>query len=256
MSLFPAYGPPISSVVTETQSDDLFEMDVASLSWTADAGTLTAATGHAGTWSRGTTLASVSDALGSTYTALDAAPAYEQRDWDGDGVRESFGLRMDTSDRLAWPTSLRPMAHAGLLEIIETGARTTSGATLFALRNDGATGAGLWLDTSGTYYRMNYSDGSTTRTATLASGQPASGDRVQFLWELTAEGVLTFSQSINGGTATIATAAALALPAAWASSASFRWNSQGTSANPAQGWYRRGRIVAGALDPLAIVARR
>lgn len=256
MSLFPAFGPPLSTVITETQSRDLLEFDVAAVLWTADAGTLAAATGHVGTWSRGTSLASVSDATGSTYTALDAAPAYEQRDWDGDGVREAFGLRMGTSDRLAFPTAVRPMAQAGLLEIIETGARTTSGATLWALRNDGATGAGMWLDSSGTYYRMNYSDGTTTRTATLTSGQPTSGDRVQFLWELTAGGALTFSQSINGGTATTATAAALALPAAWASSASYRLNSQGTSANPGQGWYRRVRLMAGSLDPLVITARR
>jgi hypothetical protein len=68
------------------------------------------------------------------------------RDWDNDTVREAFGLRMGTSDRLAFTTALRPMAMAGMLEMIETGARTSASSCLWALREDAASGAGLWLD--------------------------------------------------------------------------------------------------------------
>lgn len=252
---FDVFGPPLPTAVAAPISGDLFSCDFRSLEVDPDTGTLTLPTGHVGTWSRNATLASVSDANGVTYTALDGQMAWEQRDWDNDGVREAFGLRMGTSDRLAFPAALRFVAMAGLLEIIETGARATVGATLFAYQVDAGTGAGLWLDTSGSFYRFNYSDGTTTRTATLASGAPASGDRVIFTWQLASDGALTFKQSINGGAATTATAAALALPSAPLTAGSIRLNSRGTSANPGQGWYRRARLVAGALNDTTILER-
>lgn len=256
--IFSPYGVPLSAAQLEVQSRDLFDLDFAYAEVDADAGTITTPSGHVGTHARGATLASVQDASAAgSYTALDGQMAWEQRDWDNDGsVREAFGLRMGTSDFLAFPCNLRPMAHCGLLEMIETGARTTSGATLWALRNAGATGAGLWLDTDASTYRFNYSDGSTTRTATLASGASASGDRLRFTWELGSDGALTFRLSINEAAEIEATAAALALPSAWASSASIRLNSRGSSANPAQGWYRRTRLVAGYVSPRALLERR
>lgn len=257
MSLFPTYGVPMSAAMTDTVSRDLFELDVASIVWSADTGTLTAASGQTGTWSRSATLASVSDALGATYTAQNAFPAFEQRDWNNDGVREAFGWRMATTDRLAFPTTLRPMAMAGLLEIIETGARTVAGSVLFAIRNDAATGAGLFLDTTGSFYRLVYTDGTTTRLVPLTSGAPVAGDRVQFTWGLTATGVLTFNQSINGAAATTAVGTALALPTLWgAGAASIRLNSESPTTNAGQAWYRRCRVVAGALNATIIVERR
>lgn len=249
MTLFPGLGTPAPAAPLEVLSRDLFDLDFADVEWSPDSGLVIARCGHTGAFSRGgAALAGVIDATGATYTASGAEPAWEMRDWDNDGVREAFGLRMGTNDRLPFATAVRPMAMHGLLELIETGARTTANATLFALRNDAATGAGLWLDTSGTYYRVSWTDGTTTRTATLTVGQPVSGDRVRFVWELSATGVLTLRQSINGGAETTASAAALALPAAWATGAAWRLNARGSSANPAQGWYRRARVRAGALD--------
>jgi hypothetical protein len=252
---FDLLGPPLAAAAAAPLAGDLFLCDFRSLDVDPDTGTLTLPTGHVGTWSRNATLASVSDANGVTYTALDGQMAWEQRDWDNDGTREAFGLRMGTSDRLAFPAALRFVAMAGLLEIIETGARTTAGATLLAYQVDAGTGAGFWLDTSGSFYRFNYSDGTTTRTATIASGAPVSGDRVVFTWQLTSAGALTFKQSINGAAATTATAAALTLPSAPLTGGSLRLNSRGTSANPGQGWYRRAKLVAGALDDVTILER-
>lgn len=255
MSLFPQFGVPLSTAALDIVSPDLFELDFANMERTLEGGEIRAASGHYGTFSRGATLASVADANGATYTAVNQQPAWEMRDWDNDTVREAFGLRMGTSDRLAFTTALRPMAMAGMLEMIETGARTSASSCLWSLREDAASGAGLWLDTSGTYYRMSYRDGATTRVATLSSGQPVSGDRVRFFWELTGAGVLTFYQSINGAAATSASAAALTLPAAWATSAKIRFNSNGTG-NAGQGWYRRCRLVSGALNQTTIQERR
>lgn len=254
--MFPTYGVPLSAVALEAQTRDLFHLDFRNAEVDPDAGTIATPSGHVGTFARAATLASVQDAsTAGSYTALDGQLAWEQRDWDNDGVREAFGLRMGTSDRLTFPCNLRSgIAIAGLLELIETGARTSAASCLWSLREDAASGAGLWLDTSGTYYRFNYRDGATTRTATLTSGQPVSGDRVQFTWELTSAGVLTFYQAINGAAATSASAAALALPSAWASPAKIRLNANGTG-NAGSGWYRRCRLVAGALNATTILER-
>jgi len=100
---FPAYGVPLSAKALDAQTPDLFHLDFRYAEVDADAGTITTPSGHVGTFARATTLASVQDAtLAGSYTALDGQMAWEQRDWDNDGVREAFGLRMAASDRLAF----------------------------------------------------------------------------------------------------------------------------------------------------------
>jgi hypothetical protein len=217
-------------------------------SWDGGLALLESDQGVAGAFVRAATLASVSDGVGTTYTAPHSMPAWEMRDLDGDSVRESCGLRMGTADFLSWPAAPAPQALSGMIDLVETGARTSSGATLFAISDDAVTGARLWLDTSGTYYRINYTDGTTTRTATLTTGQPSSGQRVRLRWTLTSAGVVSLWQSINGAAESTASASALTLPAAWAAGAKVRLNSRGATANPAQGWYRRVKVVAGIVS--------
>ena len=257
MTMFPTYGVPAPSSPLDALSRDLFEQDFANIEWSplVGASQIIAATGHLGSFSRGATLASVADADGvNTYTAVNNQPAWEQRDWDGDTIRESFGLKMGTSDRLAYPAAFRVMPTSFLLEFIETGAISTANATLLAYSNDAASGARWWISTSGTLYQLNYTDGTTTRTATLAAA-PTTGDRVQLYGEISATGVATLFQNVNGSESVVS-AAALTLPASWVASASVRLNSQGTSANPGQAWYRRARIMPSALNLSALLARR
>lgn len=220
-------------------------------SWDAALASLESDQGVAGVFARAAALASVSDSTGATYTAPHSMPAWEARDLDGDTVREACGLRMGADDRLHWPVAPVPQAMSGLLEIVETGAVTgTAGATLFAICNDAVSGARLWIDTSGSAggdYGLNYTDGTTTRTARLAVA-PTSGQRVRLRWTLSSTGVITLWQSINGGAETTATAAALTLPAAWGTGALIRLNTRGDTENPAQGWYRRAKLVAGIVD--------
>lgn len=256
MSFFPTFGVPSSAVGTDILSRDIFECDFAYLDWSADSNQYVALSGHTASFARGATLAGVVDANGNTYTALEAQLGWEYRDWDRDSAREAIGIRMDTSDTLGFSNSMLPMWHHGLLEMIELGARTmAAGTTIFSHRNDAATGAGFWIDTSGSGYRMNYSDGSTTRTATLSANTSATGDCLVFGWEISALGALTFSLTINSGAPIVATAAALTLPATWAASSSTRFNSNGTGSK-AKGWYRRARMRAGTFDLTALMARR
>jgi hypothetical protein len=217
-------------------------------SWDAALASLDSDQGTPGAFLRAATLASVSDGVGATYTAPHSLPAWEMRDLDADSVREAMGLRMGTADFLNWGVAPAPQAMTGLLDFVETGARTTANATLFAITNDAVSGARLWLDTSGDYYRISWTDGTTTRTATLTAGQPTSGQRVRLRWTLGGDGALVLRQSINDAPETTATAAALTLPAAWATGAVVRLNSRGDTENPAQGWYRRAKLVAGVVD--------
>lgn len=258
--MFPAIGTPLSSVALDAQSPDIFDCDFRNIEPDPDTGLIVLPSGQSGTWSRAATLASVSDANGVSYTALDGQIAYEQRDWDNDGIRESFCVRMGTSDRLAFPASVRSnVAIAGLIEFVETGAVVgTAGGTLLALTKDDGSGDGWWIDTSGTasgFWGFNYRVGGTTRTARLAA-RPATNDRVQIMWDLTQPGVITINQSINAAAVTSATAAALAQPSAWGTPFSIRVNSRGTSVNPASASYRRIRIVYGALNQTTIQERR
>jgi hypothetical protein len=216
--------------------------------WDAAPAALESVCGRTATYARAETLSGVTDGAGTTYVAPHSLPAWEMRDADGDSVREAVGLRLGTADVLSWPAPPAPQAMAGLLAFIETGALVDEDATVFAIANDAVTGARLWIDTSGSYYRLNYSDGTTTRTATLTAGQPTSGQSVRLRWTLSAAGVVSLWQSINGGAETTATAAALALPAAWGDGARVRLNSRGATVNPARGWYRRAKIVDGAPD--------
>lgn len=242
-------APALRDPTPRLLSACLFHVDFARAS-------LLSASGVAGVFARATTLASVSDGAGTTYTAPHSFPAWENRDLDGDTVREACGLRMGTSDFLHWVTPPAPQALSFLLEFVETGARTSANSTLFAICNDAVSGARLYLDTSGSYYRVTYHNGSTSVTATLSSGQPTSGQRVRLRGEWASNGALTIWQSINEAAETTATSSALALPTAWGTGAKLRLNSRGDTENPAQGWYRRLKLVAGAPDVAVLDAIR
>jgi hypothetical protein len=228
-------------------------------SWHGASGTLDSDQGVAGVFARATTLASVSDGAGSTYTAPHSLPAWEMRDLDGDSVREAMGLRMATSDFLTWGVAPLPQVHSGLLEFVEVGGVTgTSGATLWAICNDAVSGVRMWIDTSGSAggdYGLNWNNGSTTRTARLTVA-PTSGQRVRLRWTWAADGAIAIWQSINGGAETTATAAALALPSAWGTGAVMRLNSRGDTENPCQAFYRRLKLVPGIVDVATLEAIR
>jgi hypothetical protein len=246
---FPPFGSPLSAAALEVVSRCGFFLDVAAMEETSD-GLLRAESGHLGVFSRGATLAGVLDNNAVSYTAVDAQVAYESR-LDASGAMRA-GIRMGPSDRLVFADPPPISELSGYLEMVETGARVgTAGATLFAICNDAVSGARLWLDTSGTYYRINWSDGTITRTATLTVGQPTSGQRVRLRWTLSATGVVTLWQSINDAAETTATAAALALTTAWGSEARVRLNARGDTENPAAGACFHVVKIVNGTPPLA-----
>jgi len=175
---------------------------------------LAAVSGQAAHFSRLGTR-SATDSQGVTRTLVDGQPAHEWADLDTDGVRETPGLLMGSTDRLWYDMLLHPTDIVLYAEFVERGSLAAGGAVLY-VGNEAATGARILLESSGTQYRLTYTDGTTTRTSTMTGTAPVTGQRVQLTGTLSAAGVSQVRQRINGGTETgPAPAAALALPPAW-----------------------------------------
>jgi len=232
-------------------SSALFAWDAAdgpAMRWAT--GGLMARTGHEGTWSRGAaTLASVLAATGS-YTAQGSMPGWEARTIGG--VAQTV-LRCGTSDRVTWVPGHGPQPFTWRMSFIELGARTAANSTLWAYANDAVSGVRFFVDTSGSFYRVTYHNGSTFVTATLTSGAPTSGQDVLLWGTWAANGAVTINQRINGGSQTSASSGALALPSAWAAGTLIRLNRRGASVNAAQGAYRSLVIAPGVLSESEIL---
>lgn len=176
---------------------------------------LAAVSGQAANFSRAGTRSAI-DSQGVTRTLVDGQPAHEWVDLDADGVRETPGLLMGSTDRLWYDMLLHPTDIVLYADFIERGSLAAGGAVLY-VGNEAGTGARILLESSGTQYRFTYTDGTTTRTSTMTGSAPVNGQRVQLAGTLSAAGVAQVRQRINGGDETsAAAAAALALPSAWA----------------------------------------
>lgn len=198
--------------------------------WLARELALTARSGQAGTLVRAATATAVDD-VGTSGTVFHSQPAWERVDTDADAIRDRMALKLG-ADLLSWPFQPTPAAMAGIVEFIERGTVGVADAGLFYLGNDGVTGARLYIESTGTVYRLVYHDGSTAVTSALAAA-PSTGDLVRLQWTIGAGGIVQLSQSIAGAAWTTAAAsAAQALPATWgAGAAKLRLNSVGTG-NP------------------------
>lgn len=216
----------------------------------SSSGALVARTGERASWSRGSASLTGVEAANGTYTATRSVMAFEPR-VDAAGATR-VGLRQGTSDILTFPITFGPQDMSGALEFWELGARAVPNATLLAISNAGPTGWRFYLDSSGTHYRANWSDGSTTRSATLSVGQPSPGQFVTLSWTLLG-GVLTLQQAINANSPQSAgPAAALTPPDAWASGTVLRIGRRGDTENPAALTWTRCAIFAGEMTAAEI----
>lgn len=216
--------------------------------WQAVRG-LTALTGQPGTLTRASTASGNVDQTGATYAAGHSMPRWEMRDHFGTGTRDTVGLRLSTDD-LTWPVEPAPQTVTVLVEFSEAGTRTTSGAGLLYLGNDGQTGARLIIDSDGTNYRATWSNGTTSVTATLATATPTSGQSAQLLAQLEDTGTTqrirlaldvqrTIGESWTAWSGTVSRAATF--PAA----TRVRLNRVGSAGTQGDVWVRQVAIVPG-----------
>lgn len=219
--------------------------------WDARDAVLATIQGHAATLTRAAT-GTATDANGTSYTAAQHAPRWEARDI-GSGGRDALGLRL-AADDLTWAVAPAPRAMTLYVAFVEAGTRT-GGDGLVYLGNDGQTGARLILDSSGSNYRVTYHDGSTSRTATLATGTPATDAFAELRAELRADGSVRLGLSVNGGAETVTAASStLALASAWGSGAVLRANRVGSGGAQGSTWLRSLKLAAGVRTMAAMRA--
>jgi hypothetical protein len=167
-----------------------------------------ALSGQAGVLTQAATV-TVTDIPGNTVAVNNKQPP-----WSYVSGQLVTGLLLGTgTKRLEWPFRVVPQAMCGMIDFVENGGLAVVSGGVWS---NGSATARLWLDSSGTQYRMNYSDGTTTRTCTMTGTAPTTGQRVRLRWILSATGTIQLGQSINGGAETLpAASAATTLPAAW-----------------------------------------
>lgn len=193
------------------------------LVWLGRELTVDALTGQAGTMTRAAT-ATPTDSVGTSRTVVHSQPA-----WQTNTTHSRTGLLLGTNANLAWALPLIPQAMCGMVEFVESGTLTTASAGVFYLGNDGATGARLYIDSTGSQYRLTHDNGSAAVTATMTGTAPTSGQRVRLRWWLYSTGSVQLWQSINGAAETGPSASGTnALATAWAGT-TCRLNSVGTA---------------------------
>lgn len=226
-------------------SDDLRRASRCLVRWDARDASLDTVQGHTGTLVRAATGTAV-DSNGTTYTAVHSQPRWEMR--DDIGTRDAIGLRL-AADDLTWPVAPAPAALTAYVACWEVATRTTTGAGLLYLGNAGQTGGRLLIDSTGTNYRATLHDGSTSQSATLATGTPAVGAYTELLLTVTAAGLVTLTLAVNGGAPVSAVAgSALTLPAAWGTGAVLRVNRVGSAGTQGSTCLRRVKVAAGVHD--------
>lgn len=203
----------------------------------ARAGQLDALTGDVATFTRAATATCV-DSNGVTGTCIDGQERWESLDLvDSDGVTRKRSSLLLSTDDLTWAAAIAaatPAAQTWLIHAVERGTRTTSGAGLWFLGNDGATGARLWITGNATNYVLSHNNGTdATVTSTLATGTPATNAEFWLRAVLNTNGSVQLSLSLDGSTETTATVSstpATNLGASWgAGTAKVRVNRVGSA---------------------------
>lgn len=181
--------------------------------WRAARGLLTPLTGQTPTFTA-TTTGTADDVNGTSYTAVHSQPR-----WHWDSTQERPALRMTSRDQLYWALNIIPVEMTVYVEFIEQGTRTGSaGEKILHLghQTSATTDARFYIDTTGSAYRVSHDNGSANRQVTV-SGSPTTGDRVEILARLQADGGVEIEMSIDGATATTNSAGtANTLQSAWA----------------------------------------
>jgi len=120
------------------------------------------------------------------------------------------------ADTLYWPFLAKPAAMSVYLKFVERG---TVGLASSRIMQIGLTGAATdpraLISAAGGFYVGEHDNGVTDSTATLAAA-PTWGQEVELLLTLSAAGLPTIRQSINGAAETTATGSAAAFASAWA----------------------------------------
>lgn len=212
--------------------------------WRGDRASLTALGGQTATLARAVTAAPV-DYNGVSRTVPRDRPAWQHEDWDGDATRDTLACLFGTSDTCYWTVPILPAAMTLYLEFVQVGSMPAASASVCYLGNSGNTGARFWIDSTGSFYRVQHHNGTAAVTSTLAAA-PASGNRVAIRATLDSSGRVQIFQSINGAAETNGSLSGTnTLAAAWSDTRIYA-NSTGATNAAAVSWVRV-RLAYGGL---------
>lgn len=145
-----------------------------------------------------------------------------------------------TRDLLSRTFTARPQAMSIYVRFVE-GGTLVAGAWVVYIGN---TTTLLAIGSNSSFYAGNYNNGITAAVSSTLAAAPSVGQGVELLLTLTSAGVITISQSINGGTVTSgAASAARVLPVAWG--AQTIWVNSFSTANVGFNAFRNIEIMAG-----------
>lgn len=210
--------------------------------WAAHRHSLISIDGRVPTHTRPAT-AAPGDSSGVARTVVAHQPAWDNIDWDGDATRDTPALLLGPNDKIFWAYPQVPRLLTAYLEFVENGTLAIASAALLYFGNAGNTGARLWTDSTGSFYRVRHHNGTTEVTSTLAAA-PTSGQRVVLRAVLFADGSVQLHQSINGAAETSAAASgANTLAAAWSDTRLYLGTTGDT--NPGNVKVVRARIALG-----------
>jgi hypothetical protein len=251
----PNYAPVAARAVRRQNAPVL--TPVSRFRWQARFGDLDALTGQTGTLLRAATGTAL-DANGTTYTAGHSMPRWEARDYNATGFRDTLGLRL-AADDLTYLCNWTPERATLLIEFSEAGTRTTAGAGLVYLGNDGQTGARLIVDASTSQYRATIHNGTTSQSVSLATSTPTTDQTARLVVQLDDDGTNQRVRLIlrigTGSDTTTAYSSTVTRAAAWGTDAKVRLNRVGSAGTQGSTWVRQVAWCAGLLTIDEMVAR-
>ena len=144
-------------------------------------------------------------------------------------IPTASGTDARTIDALNFTFNARPQAMSIYLRFLELGSVLQADGTLLHIGAATNTNPKALLIANGSVYRMEHNNNTSTATSSAAA-TPSTGDIVELVGQLNADGSVQLVQSINGAAAVTATASStLTLQSAWVST-SLYINSLGTVA--------------------------
>ena len=199
------------------------------VSWQARGLSVDADTGQAGV----ATFAASANVIASdatTFAAVAGMPRWQMQDLQAVPTgRESPTLWLGVGDTLAWTVAPRLTGVTLSLQFVQPSVFPTVGTGLLYLGTDAVSGTRLYLDSTGSQYRVTHHNGTSPVTSTMTGTAPTSGQLVTLRATLASTGAVQVHQTIGEDDETSATASGTLAVVALSAASRLRLNGIGTA---------------------------
>lgn len=216
--------------------------------WTADRLSLVAVSGQA---PADLAFVNATNLIGNdaaTLATQTGQPAWQIAELDAAvSGRETPTLMFGTGDTIGYTLPVKLRGCCFLAHFIQPSSMPVAGKGLLYLGTDAVSGSRAYFDSTGSFWRMTYHNGTTSVTSTLAA-VGASGDQIVLFGVLGEDGkVQLFQYNLTTGVVSTATQSGALALVALSAGAKIRLNGIGT-ANTCNGIaYRTAKLGDGAI---------